>query len=132
MSYKIIAKALRVAFLEHPPRRAVLNKAMTSNGKYVCNLCKKPHNKGNVQVDHINPVGTYTDWETYISKVFVPEDQLQVLCVPCHSKKTSKDVQVMRELKKDLRPKTLMELIRYERSLLEKQCEFDVPYVPEA
>jgi 5-methylcytosine-specific restriction endonuclease McrA len=29
------------------------------------------------------------DWNTYIVRLFVTKDQLQVLCKPCHKEKTN-------------------------------------------
>ena len=43
----------------------------------------------NVHVDHIEPVGSYKDWNTYIEKLFCSEDNLQILCLACHKEKTA-------------------------------------------
>lgn len=45
----------------------------------------------NVAVDHITPVvppSGFTTWDEIISRLFVEEEGLQVLCKECHDKKT--------------------------------------------
>lgn len=62
---------------------------------YKCNACKKDFPLTGIQVDHINPVVDpamgFVDWNTYISRMFCDEGNLQVLCRPCHSKKSKKE-----------------------------------------
>ena len=60
---------------------------------YKCNACKKDFPRTGVEVDHILPVveGEFVDWNTYIERLFCEGENLQVLCVPCHKKKTLKE-----------------------------------------
>ena len=44
-----------------------------------------------MEVDHIEEVGPFKgDWNDYIARMFCSLDNLQVLCLKCHSAKTSK------------------------------------------
>lgn len=42
------------------------------------------------EVDHIKEIGTFEDWNSFIEKLFCGQENLQRLCISCHSKKTSK------------------------------------------
>lgn len=61
-----------------------------------CAKCKKRYrNQADVEVDHINEIGGITaftgDWNLVFKKMFPRpvEEHLQVLCSPCHLKKTA-------------------------------------------
>lgn len=42
-----------------------------------------------MEVDHIVEIGPFTgDWNEHIARHFPPQDNLQVLCITCHMKKT--------------------------------------------
>jgi hypothetical protein len=42
------------------------------------------------EVDHIDEVGSFNgDWTIYINRLFCNQNNLQLLCVPCHKKKTA-------------------------------------------
>ena len=51
--------------------------------------------KGTKYLDHIDPVVKLSEdhfsWDTYISQMFSPRDNFQVLCKPCHDVKTKKE-----------------------------------------
>ena len=61
--------------------------------EFQCNHCKEWHADKNVQIDHINPTGSLLSWEdvTPFLQRLIPEDikSFQVLCKPCHTKKTN-------------------------------------------
>jgi hypothetical protein len=87
-----IRSALRLIFLYSQTRRDAMAR---SNG--VCALCKRRHLKKNLQVDHIVAVGSTPgsrnakaddSWDIFIQRMFCGVDGLQVVCVPCHQKKT--------------------------------------------
>lgn len=98
-----IVSALRAAFRRYPPKFAVLKNAALgkrinkATGKeamhYKCAKCKKAFVAKQVQVDHIDPivdpVEGFVSWEKYIERLFCTIDNLQVLCVTCHKKKTA-------------------------------------------
>jgi len=89
--------------------------------KYKCAECNKKFAKSEVTVDHMEPVidpkqgfpqlskvrhsevgchgkGTCSvvydlidDWTVYINRLFCPVKLLQILCKPCHNKKTQEE-----------------------------------------
>lgn len=72
-----------------------LNKKTKRQSKhYKCNACKKSFPTSEVQVDHIievvDPETGFVDWNTYIPRLFCSKENFQILCKPCHSKKTQK------------------------------------------
>lgn len=61
--------------------------------KYTCELCgKKDLKRSEMDLDHIIPVVDidkgFTDWNDFITRLFCQEDELQLICEPCHSAKT--------------------------------------------
>ena len=87
--------------MRFPPRNEVLNKSKTVKKKnpktgrmaqfYKCAKCKKEFTSKDVQVDHINPIGFDKTWDEFIDKLFCEKENLQVLCVPCHKKKSKEE-----------------------------------------
>jgi len=81
--------------------------ARTKRGYYRCAECKKeiPATKltksdgkrkrtNNKFVDHIEPavpVTGWTDWNTYIERLFCEIDNLQLLCKSCHDSKSAEE-----------------------------------------
>lgn len=100
-----VISALRSATRRYPPRNKVLKKAFVrrqlskvSNRMamhYRCAMCKKLFTSTNVQIDHIipvvDPVKGFVSWDEYINRMYCEEDNFQVLCKPCHLKKTKKE-----------------------------------------
>jgi hypothetical protein len=87
----IAIAALRKASRFWPARTAVLKAASASFGQYRCEACKKPHDRKNVQVDHVEPVVPVSGWEgfdSYVERLFCETSGLAVLCKTCHKKKT--------------------------------------------
>lgn len=68
---------------------------------YECAHCKENHPSKNVQVDHVTPIGKQPpwppngdgSWDRYISRVFCTQENLQVLCKPCHKTKSKQERQ---------------------------------------
>lgn len=62
---------------------------------YRCAMCSGEFVAKEVQVDHIEPVVDPTEgfvsWEAYIDRMFCEEENLQVLCKPCHKIKTAEE-----------------------------------------
>lgn len=98
--FAFLRSALRSAWSRYPVKWRVLAKAKRNykgknkNQKYefLCNSCKKYHKAKEVSVDHIEPAGTlrsYEDLPDFVRKLFVSEDELQVLCKECHAAKTA-------------------------------------------
>lgn len=100
-----IISVLRAGTRRWPPKWNVKHAAATekkvneSTGRlaqhYLCAKCKKDYPSSEVEVDHIKPVVNYkdgwTNWDDYITSLFCLEDNLQVLCLDCHKKKTLKE-----------------------------------------
>lgn len=111
-----IISALRKLTYSWEPRKKVLEAAKVAPATYLCNKCGAWAYKGasdknylyikednpeeniireKVCVDHINPVVDpkvgFVNWDTYINNMFCPEENLQVLCNPCHDKKTKEE-----------------------------------------
>lgn len=62
--------------------------------QYKCAKCRKWKPAKEVSVDHIVPAGSLRreeDLARFVSMLFCEQDNLQVLCKPCHDKKTKED-----------------------------------------
>lgn len=86
------------------PINDVKKEARIDRGKYRCAACNKAVGptkviKGkrvkNIFVDHIDPVVDpkegFTDWNTYVDRLFCEQDNLQLLCKSCHDKKSERE-----------------------------------------
>jgi len=62
---------------------------------YKCAACLSLFPAKEVQVDHLDavvcPEQGFVDWDTYIKRMYVAADGLQVLCKPCHLKKSNEE-----------------------------------------
>lgn len=101
---------LRRTSQKWPPISNALKKARVDRGEYLCAECKeivpatiKVDGKRvkNVHVDHIEPVVDpnvgFVDWNTFIDRMFVEDEGLQVLCNACHTIKTDKEKAIAKE-----------------------------------
>jgi 5-methylcytosine-specific restriction endonuclease McrA len=100
-----IFSALRNGMRRYPPKYEALKKACVGRCKnektgrlamhYQCKKCEEFFVKKDVQVDHKKPVVDprkgFVDWNEYIPRLFCRAGNLQVLCKPCHKKKTLKE-----------------------------------------
>lgn len=96
-----ITSALRGAMRRWPPKFEALKLAFAGtkvNPKtkrkakhFTCAECEKEFVQANVQVDHKVPIGSCKTWDEFIEKLFCETDNLQVLCKPCHKKKTKEE-----------------------------------------
>lgn len=83
-------KALRAARVEKivgkfkngSPKKKVL---------FTCAKCREAFDRKDVHVDHIDPVGSFQNWDDYIERLFCPASNLQILCAPCHKRKTKEE-----------------------------------------
>ena len=104
--HSFIKSALRAASSRWPPKYKCLSEAFVDKritiktgreGKqYRCNACKGIFPTSEVQVDHIIPVVPvtgFTNWDEVINLMFCEKDGFQVLCKPCHNKKTAEERQ---------------------------------------
>ena len=100
---QFVRSALRAAFRKWPPKFDVLRNARTvvklnpASGRqamhYTCAACDGEFPMKQVQVDHTVPIGTFKTWDKFISRLFCEAPKLQVLCKPCHKKKTKEERQ---------------------------------------
>ena len=91
-----IVSVLRSGTRRWPPKYECLNAAKTEkkinpkSGRlaqhYRCASCLEEFTSTNVEVDHIVParVDGFKTWDDFIERLFCEEDNLQVLCKPCH------------------------------------------------
>ena len=98
-----IRATLRNATRRWPPKYDTINAAKTTKKKnkktsriaqhFRCAACKKEYVATEIQVDHIKPVvlTNFISWDDFITNLFCDSDNLQVLCKPCHKKKTKKE-----------------------------------------
>lgn len=100
--FQFIRSALRQAWSRYPVRHQVLNRASRPyKGKdkrrkkeYQCSQCDNWFMQKEVEVDHVEPCGTlksYNDLPRFVSTLLCEEDNLRVVCKPCHRKITRGD-----------------------------------------
>lgn len=99
---QFVISALRAAFRRWPPKFDVLKAAFTcvkrnpATGRqakhYRCAECGCDFPLTQVQVDHkkpvVDPAVGFTTWDTFVKRLYIEARGLQVLCKPCHKKKT--------------------------------------------
>lgn len=96
-----ITSCLRAGFRRWPPKFDVLKSALVGRrlnkksgreaNHYLCAECGETFPQSNVQVDHIKPIGDWSDWGVAIEALFCEAENLQVLCKTCHKKKTKEE-----------------------------------------
>lgn len=88
---RFIIPQLRRATYRWAPRNQALVRARVERGLYQCATCKEQFKKEEVDIDHIDPVVSvkegWTDWASYIIRMFPPVEGFQILCKQCHSSK---------------------------------------------
>lgn len=86
--WKPIAEAKALA------RRSYKGTNKRRKWEYECAECKKHFADKEIAVDHIESAGSLRkaeDLPGFIERLFCEIDNLQVLCIDCHNKKTKKD-----------------------------------------
>lgn len=96
---RFIAAARRV-WRNSPERREALERSKARPGFHICSMCKTETNKKLCTVDHIIPIGKFSDWNEFYKKLNVPSDNLQVLCEECHKEKTKEETRKRAEQRK--------------------------------
>ena len=87
LSYKWPPRTKAIQFAR---RKSELSDKRTKY-QYQCNYCKEWFKGKDIQLDHIVPKGRY-DRETFfiwLDRLFCGTDGFQVLCIPCHKKKSA-------------------------------------------
>lgn len=103
-THSFIVSVLRTGTRRWPPKYQTLEEAKVGKkinvgtgrlaNHFRCKLCRKSYPSSNVEVDHITPVvgpEGFSTWDEYIKRMFVGKEGFQVLCKPCHKKKTLKE-----------------------------------------
>lgn len=126
-----IINALRRLTYSYPPRNEVKRLRKVDKALYSCELCHRYCYEGKSKktyieyahkypdreivmehphIDHKNPVvpiqkGWEWDWNDFINNMFCPKENLQLICVICHTEKTTEEqqrrTQIRRESKVD-------------------------------
>lgn len=89
---------LRRASYRFPGRYMAHNASKVGRNKYECATCKGIFGRKDTKVDHIQPVVEpavgFVDWNTFIERLYCPQEGYQVLCRECHDKKTAQEREV--------------------------------------
>jgi 5-methylcytosine-specific restriction endonuclease McrA len=101
-----LTNKLRRISYQWPPRKAAIVAARVSRGKYKCASCEGENfGPKDIQLDHIIPVVDeeigWTDWNTYIERLFCDEENFQCLCRPCHAAKTFFEQEIRKQVKRE-------------------------------
>ncbi|MGL5078376.1 MAG: HNH endonuclease [Waterburya sp.] len=86
----LVPKLRRASYM-WPARKKVLDAARIERGRYRCAHCNLIFGPKEISLDHINPVvptNGWDNWDGYITRLYCEPEGLQVLCDPCHDKKT--------------------------------------------
>ncbi len=90
-TYGAVKRAAKKPYVGENKRRKV---------SYECNHCKQLFAEKEVQIDHIEPISTFTTWEEFERKLFCDITNLQVLCKVCHKKKSAVEAGERKENRK--------------------------------
>lgn len=99
---------LRRASYRYPGRSQAMTLARVERGKYRCASCQGIFGNKDINVDHIEPVVPltgFTDWNSYIARMFPPVEGFQILCESCHDQKTKIEQDMRKDYKKRSKPK---------------------------
>jgi len=98
-----ITSTLRKGFTRWPAKYEALKQAMVGRklnkktgrmaAHYTCAMCHKHFVSTEIQIDHVAPVVDvkkgFVSWDVYIERLFCEASNLQVVCIPCHKKKSA-------------------------------------------
>lgn len=97
--FEWIKRHIEMASIKWPPRAAALRKASRisqladkrTKWERQCNHCKGWFKTSQIQLDHVVPKGKYEPktFRKWLDRLLCPETGFQVLCIPCHKKKTA-------------------------------------------
>lgn len=98
---------LRRIFAWSPEKKVALKRQLHGDGMYRCESCTQPFPKAKVHVDHkicvVDPLTGFTNWDSYITRLFCSADNLQILCLDCHKVKTGAEAKIRKERKRKLK-----------------------------
>jgi 5-methylcytosine-specific restriction endonuclease McrA len=90
---------LQTRRLELPQYKKDGSRSKRDAVRYQCDCCKELVSGTNIDVDHIDPIGSFKsldEIERFIKRVYCSWDNLQILCVHCHAAKTSMEMDFRR------------------------------------
>lgn len=112
----LLKGVMRRLFGRSEVRRSVIDKAIIKGYKdpkrkavkfwVKCEECGKLEAKSNVQVDHRTPLVPLDksledmSWDEVVDRLWCDEDNLQIICKPCHIAKSKAENKIRRENKK--------------------------------
>lgn len=100
---EFVLRALRRASLRWPARTKVKQAARVGRNRYECAKCKAIVPNKAISIDHVapcvDPETGFVDWNSYVVRLFVPEEGLQALCKACHAAKSKAENERRKEVK---------------------------------
>jgi len=97
-------KLRRISYM-WPERKQAIKNGRVGRGQYKCNICEGIFGPKQIQLDHIIPVIDeevgFTDWNSYIERLFCDVNNFQILCKPCHSSKSFFENQIRKQIKRE-------------------------------
>jgi hypothetical protein len=97
---QIIAHLRRIGYLNVTYKEAMAG-AHRERGQWECCECHGLFKRTQLHGDHadpvIDPTTGFTDWNSYIDKLFL--GQIQPLCIACHNVKSERENSIRREIK---------------------------------
>jgi len=101
-----VIRHLRRASYKWPERSKAKNKTRVARGFYKCNLCGLIVHYKQIQLDHIQPIidpeKGWISFDNFVIRLLCVEGGLQVLCKPCHAKKTKQENQLRKRNRKGI------------------------------
>lgn len=103
LQHYLINKLRRISYA-WPPRKEAIKKARVARGKYKCSSCGgEEFGPKDIQADHTIPVVDvhtgFTDFNSYIERLFCGVDGYSIMCRPCHAAKTFMENAVRTEVR---------------------------------
>jgi hypothetical protein len=95
--FNYVKNALRIATYKWPYFSMAMSRQRLERGLYQCESCKGSFGPKEINRDHIEPVVAVTGWdgwESYINRLFVKSEGIQILCLTCHETKTMTENQM--------------------------------------
>lgn len=87
-----IRSYLRRLWMWHDPIRKEVLARIKSGNKYYCYKCQKLHLKKNIEVNHIEQVGSLKDFDdiqVFYERLFVSDiEKVEAICKECHGEIT--------------------------------------------
>lgn len=118
--------ALRRSSYRWPGRWQAEKLSKVGRNQYVCAMCPPGtiHPKKNTQMDHIVPIVDpekgFTNFDDYIDRLFVYEDEFQRLCLSHHQEKTAKENSTRKETKRKAKKKVIKKKTVKKRTIRKK------------